>query len=48
MVDITYPNICAKHKWRGQGECPSCAGERAADEVIEQAKQAVRTGGSDA
>lgn len=39
--------VCAKHKWRGDGECPSCAGERAANESFDRLKPPVHTGESE-
>ena len=31
-----YYDLCDKHEWAGVGECPSCKGERLADESVDR------------
>lgn len=39
---MSDPNICAKHIWKGYGECPSCAGEALGRQIAEDFRKRLR------
>lgn len=40
---MSDPNICAKHIWKGYGECPSCAGEALGRQIAEDFRKRLRS-----
>lgn len=48
IVNDYCPNVCAKHRWEGYGECPRCEGIRVGKEIADEFAGALVQGDHDA